>query len=83
MGDKDDTDLDNFVVHGGHDNPDDDEGEEAESPIFSTNAGKVALKLVCRAVQITGRVLLNLHGSLLLRKNRDLLGSRAERGFLE
>ena len=83
MGGEDDTDMDDFVVHGRHDNPDDYEGEEAESPLFSTNAGKVALKLVCRAVQITGRVLLNLRGSLLLRKNRDLRGSRAERGFLE
>ena len=74
MGGEDDTDMDDFVVHGGHDNPNDDQGEEAESLIFSTNEGNVALKLVCRAVKITGRVLLNLRGSMLLRKNRNLLG---------
>ena len=39
---EDDTDMDDFVFHGGHDNSNDDQGEEAESPIFSIDAGKVA-----------------------------------------
>ena len=54
MSGQDDINLDNFVVHGGHSDPNDDEGEEHESPIFSTNAEKLALNMVCRGIWIAG-----------------------------